>query len=223
MSDFLDRLISNEHGTEPAFMPRVPARFETDRSQQEPLESVVETFATRDSAPSHDVRDVAPPSVARLAANTLETRSHETRIDRMTEVIRQSDRTVMRVEPQANVTKTSPLPTIHPEKISVARLPRHEEVAPRREVARTSEEPALVPRMRMSDDTHAQPLARIATSEQPNTQAAQISAEPIVQISIGRLEVRAAATTESPRRRAVAAPTSHLERYLEGRNRGRGK
>ena len=240
MSDFLDRLIANEHGTELAFMPRVPARFEVDRSQPESLEDLAETLAPPSPASPADPESPRRATAARERESTPEriepARLAERRLERIIEIAHASERTTGRAEspaeaprevghaddlaqPQARAAEPPTHPAIRPERIVIASEPGRP-ATHRPALERWRDEPATV--------VDSRPTARLADphatrSEYSQAPAPEIAAEPIVHVSIGRLEIRAAAPAEPPRRRPAPPPPGRLERYLEERNRGRGK
>lgn len=62
-----------------------------------------------------------------------------------------------------------------------------------------------------------------AFSQQPLAQAAEIAATPTINVTIGRIEVRATTAIAPPRKQTPAAQTMSLDEYLRQRNRGGGE
>src|SRR5262249_42565556 len=111
-------------------------------------------------------------------------------------------------------------PAIQPERIVVSREPSREDVS-RPTPERWREETRTI--VAKSPTAPERLLTAPTRSEHTQAAAQETPAEPIVRVSIGRLQVRAPAPSEPARRRSAPPPSGRLERYLEERNRGRAK
>lgn len=70
--------------------------------------------------------------------------------------------------------------------------------------------------------TLAPPAARSEPTAAVPSPAAAAETAPVIQVTIGRIEVRARETRAAPRERAAAGPLTSLEDYLARRRRGGG-
>ncbi|HUW53010.1 MAG TPA: hypothetical protein VMV99_06305 [Rhodanobacter sp.] len=248
MSDFLDRLVGRAIGSEPLLAPRLPSLFEPlQRAPIMPLSDDGETSALqREAVPAStaalavaplrsphapaialtDTSHAAPAAVAPMAALTP------------VQVAASTSRTVVPPAPIA-----APAPSSVVERSVESPAPPHpaeafvplQPVQPRqtRIAAKQQEAPAPPHSSNGALLPVSSPVfgaARTADAPSRSIHAAAIrtlaaqagagspSGEPVVRVSIGRLEVRAAPAAAPPRRRDGPRPGS-LDDYLRQRGK----
>jgi hypothetical protein len=246
MSDFLRHLVGRELGLEPGLRPRLPSLFETGLQGPPMADTRVEREAG--NAATHSVAPLptlahgeAGPLPARAPvlqkALPLRAATHAEmaappppRLDPALAASAPGDRpaspSTSRAtrEPSANAQTVRVSTSVEPAPVPPLRVRLAPTQASRESVA------ALPARIRDATDaphpatmpTRSKDIAAQAThSRPPSTQAPVQHADPaptVVQVTIGRIEVRAApAASSQPRQRDGPRPTA-LEDYLRDRN-----
>lgn len=244
MSDFLDRLASRAIGTETTLVPRLPSLFEPlqvapilslidegeapsrDRDAVSATTAVlpeVQLQPMREASPAERSRAPAmpagPPLVSEPDHTSVPSQRH-TRASPMLKVAPRSDPPVERP-----VTSSTPA---HPEATSrpSAMPPRqtritHADEAPPPQPVTASLRPAPgpvfgTPRSNVAPTPAGQGTARHAPAA-PVGRGTGASSEPVVHVSIGRLEVRAAAVAAAAPRRQDGPRPANLDDYLRQR------
>ncbi len=240
VSDFLDRLAARAIGGEPMLTPRLPSLFEPMQPAvgMAPPEEAAYANATPARALVHE--EVTQREVPKNNVVRIETVVSPTPRNTPVEPVSTHERTTVpgeRLPVTAAVWPAIP-PSESAEETSSARPTREVHAADDRLVVRDRhlwhELPAasalpheesgalLPPRMpvfRSRQDSNAAD-ASVAARRAPTatTEATRANSEPVVHVSIGRLEVRAApAAAAMPRRQE--APRSSLDDYLRQRGK----
>lgn len=240
--DIFAALVERESGAAAGLVPRLPAPFEDvpTAGGPEPAGSgtVAPTSAagTRTEAPSSaapPASRAAPPSDAEAPAVG---RRHEVvRVDervrietRETEPLESRPRPVQALKPETSARPLEPGPRRRAEPEPVRRpAPPGDQAAVLRPWAvvpavatpdpdaqgRRDPAPVQVPARRQEPDVGTRPVLR-----EPSTTSE--AAEPVVHVSIGRVEVRAVPEPAAPRVRRTERRTQTLDEYLERRNQG---
>lgn len=248
MSDFLDRLASRAIGREPMLEPRLPSLFEPaqhaplispkadetgvrESRREADSATVGETFAPRANpapaaqpAATEPVRRMAPrrdaaPSAPQASGDPSPAAARAVAIAPTRSPV-ETD-----VHPQPTAATSLPLSHVVPAPVQ----PRGRHVVPSPpDVAQPSpaavgvllpSRPSGIASSRASDPGENGQRASATRAGHAAADAARhLPSEPVVHVSIGRIEVRAApAVTAAPRARDVARPSS-LDDYLRQRN-----
>ena len=245
MSDFLDRLAARAIGGETALSPRLPSLFEPlQRAPIMPPADAGEVPAHhRDMASAAPVVPVAassPREPARAAGSVERSAARVVPVDRAAapapaRAAANSPREPMPSSPMV----PAPVPSVvversgtpvAPERQAIGSSPvqpRQVHVAPaRQETARTpAPGGALLPApapvfaaMRTTSAGSGRTVAARAAAARTEGKAAA-AVEPVVHVSIGRLEVRAAPVAAAPPRRRDGPQPSSLDDYLRQRGK----
>lgn len=243
MSDFLDRVVARVVGADPALTPRLPSLFEP--SSRAPLLPLAETVVAQDGAapavrPNDDAampgralpRDAVPPSLAASAA--VHTGVAPPRIDpaagrpsaaRAVETsallpVRRASVPPMSVSMEVPASPRAPSEAepVAPKQLHAAPAV----VATKMPQPKPAEiSPAIMPKpaSRSRENAPVEPAAvrTIAAARSVAVSVPATTAEPVVHVSIGRLEVRAAPAPAPSSRRREVPPPSALETYLRQR------
>jgi hypothetical protein len=244
MSDFFSDLMARVDGTAPVLRPRLPALFETpaaeprlqaepempagvqERTDLSPPRSVPQpenarpnTNAPASSQPN-PFRPAAmsppPPAIEVASPPPLEQPPRGTG-----ETGRETIRTVSSPIASPAETRRNPaetqLPT-DPVPLS-SRAPDHVAPTPGRTnpAAIVPMEPAASMRTVRAPFAPAPP--RLRPQLPPRPEVAKREAEPFIQISIGRIEIRAASDGTRPPKGSKSSPVMSLEEYLRSRSR----
>ena len=240
MSDFLDRLVTKTIGSEAMLAPRLPSLFEPlQRAPIMPLAEDGEAPVHRSDAVSKiPVMPTAPPAPSARAAEPMQrSAARVTPTDRTAapkpavalprDVTQPSPVAITTVHPPAvehAVPSPTPMrpptacpPVVQPRQTRIA-ADRHEPLPPS---SCGSLLPAPTPVFTTSRVAPA-PVhsGRAVAMHARNAQAGsgnQTSSEPVVHVSIGRLEVRAAPVAAAPSRRRDGPQPGSLDDYLRQR------
>jgi hypothetical protein len=243
MSDFLDRLAARAIGSETALSPRLPSLFEPlQRAPIMPPADAGEVPAHhRDMASTAPVVPVAassPREPARAAGSVERSAARVVPVDRAAAPARAAPNSPREPRPSSPMVPV-PVPSVvversgtpvAPERQAVGSSPvqpRQVHVAPaRQETARTpAPGGALLPApASVFAATRTTPAgsgrtvtARAAAARTEGKAAAAV--EPVVHVSIGRLEVRAAPAAAAPSHRREEPRPSSLDDYLRQRGK----
>lgn len=244
MSDFLDRLAARAIGSETALMPRLPSLFEPlQRAPIMPPADVDEAPPDRrDAAPAMRAVPVEAPTSATPASTSMQLAAAP--VAPIEHVVAPASASAA-----ASAAQHAPAPSIVGERAStpvvdrpaappvLARLampapplpvqPRRTRVAPDRlEAARTpASNGALLPAPapvfaapRVAPARSGRAVAARAAAARTEGKA-DAAGEPVVRVSIGRLEVRAAPVAAAPPRRRDGPQPSSLDDYLRQRGK----
>lgn len=241
MSDFLDRLASRVIGGDIALVPRLPSLFEP--SQKAPLlplsdegvapsrghDAVAATTAVLTAVQMQPMRAAstaaqsragampADPSLVSEPEHAAESAQRHTLPSPALKVAPRSARPVERPvtsSAPAQPDATSPPSPVPPWQIRIA--PQRQAPAPPSATGSLRPAPGPVFGAPRGAPAHA-PSGQVAARRVPAGSEPGASSEPVVHVSIGRLEVRAlAATGAAPRRRDEPRPSS-LDDYLRQR------
>lgn len=240
MSDFLDRLAARAIGSETTLAPRLPSLFESPRYL--PIMPAGEQDASpprQRATPSAGVAaETASPAAPTQPAVPSQLERSRVTPDARAEVsippaplaassLREASLPASSAPPQAPVVERPVTPTRKSKPDSPAPLrPRQTRVAPDwSEAARPASVGSLLPSPTpvFATPAHAanMPPRPTQVTAQPRFAAGrdsrgEVAREPVVHVSIGRLEVRAAAPAAAPRRREGPRPSS-LDDYLRQR------
>lgn len=244
MSDFLDRLAARAIGSETTLAPRLPSLFEPLQRApvMPPADGGEAPPDRRDTAPAiHAVPVEAPTSAAPASTSAQPAAAPVTPIERVAAampasaaasavrhasappIVGERAATPAIDRPAASSVSARPVMSASPLPVP----PRQTRVAPdRQETARTpASNGVLLP---APAPVFAVTLAAPARSER--TVAARVAAaraegkadaarEPVVHVSIGRLEVRAAPAAAAPPRRRDGPQPGSLDDYLRQRGK----
>lgn len=243
MSDFLDRVVARVVGGAPALTPRLPSLFEP--SSRGPLLPLAEAALTPDSAapaarpnddaatPGRALPRAATPSLPAAPA-AVHTSVAPLRIDPAASqppaarTVETSGMLPVRRAPESplSASKETPVSPRAPSAVEPV-TPKQLRAAPTVVAAKTPQpKPAEVlpataskPASRSREHAPVQPAAvrTIAASRPAAISAPTIAPEPVVRVSIGRLEVRAAPASAPSSHRREAPQPSALETYLRQR------
>lgn len=246
MSDFLDRLASRAIGHEPMLEPRLPSLFEPVQRAPALLPTVDETGARekrRDSATSGEppassasAASMVPPApiepvprvtARRDATSAAPQASGEPPVATARFVATATPPSPRTADEHPTVAATVPLPRPHVVPAPVQLRERHATPLPAAvaEPARAAvgvllpPPPSGITASRASESVASLPRAANNRAGHAGSDSRRsLPAEPVVHVSIGRIEVRAApAVTAAPRVRDAARPGS-LDDYLRQRN-----
>ena len=235
MSDFLSNLIERALGRAPVLERRRPAIFEPawageefhllDRSEEEPREAAsFPELPRRTPAPGPErpaslareketVRPIIPRAVRLTEEQSIEAVKTSAPLGSPNESREENAK-----PPEAD-RRTTPAPA--PLRV-VERVLEREIVARPSPARPTSHERATV----LTPVSSLRPAAResqreILPIQKTEAPAAGASVPPPIQITIGRLEIRASTPAPSPApRRRIVAPRLSLDAYLQARSRG---
>lgn len=206
MTGFLTRLVERARGSAPRVEPLIASRFAFAGPAREPAEP--------ETAQGHETRGLEVPSAHEIAVPTERflhaDRATETGVAMASEIERNSASLLMPLRKADIASQARGFRGDDPE----MSLPREHDQRPLADVARAYDavewtRPSTAPR---DDNSQRRP----ATS--------QDGAAPIVRVTIGRIEVRAAApptTTPTSRRAKEKSPALTLDAYLRSRKEGR--
>lgn len=236
MSDFLDRLALKTIGGDAPLAPRLPSLFEP--RQRAPIMPLTEDgdASPRPTAGRREVTDVSSAAVGqapRHSPGSEPTMRRVAPVERAaalvtTPVAALSDAEVL---PQASPVPVSPVARHAPIDQAQTHLPPP--VPPRQtRITAESHEPSRPPAVGILLPSQASVFASPHAASPPGRsvdaasrrssvmQAAErgnAASEPVVHVSIGRLEVRAAAASGAPPRRRDGARPNGLDDYLRQR------
>ncbi|HEX3402222.1 MAG TPA: hypothetical protein VGH23_01990 [Rhizomicrobium sp.] len=244
MSDFFSDLMARVDGTAPVLRPRLPALFETpaaepqlraesempaeapERTDLPPQPSVPQPENARANAPAspqpNPFRPVAmpPPQAFEVASprpleKPLRGTGRQT-VQTVSSPIAPSSPIASPAETRRNRADT-PLHTDRVRQPSPA--PDHAAPALERTnpAAAAPMEPAAS--MRTVQAPFAPTPPSLRPQLPPRPQAARREADPFIQISIGRVEIRAASDAPRPPKGSKSSPVMSLEEYLRSRSR----
>jgi hypothetical protein len=246
VNDFLDRVTAKAIGSETMLAPRLPSLFEPQAASIMP--ATVEMGAIEEPRSTQVAPDVAD-AARRDPAREPEPLPSERRPDGATLKLAQSDttqRSVSRIASQPAIETTLPLSHVETKEIAqpttTDRTRRHvasrEPVEPRASrVSLKSQTPSVIERPPETGELlpPAKPVfastynlgdlpARTAEAMHSRSIGAAghraEQSEPVVHVSIGRLEVRAAPNSQTtPARRNDAPRSSSLDDYLRQRGK----
>ena len=248
MSDFIDRLAARAIGGEAALAPRLPSLFEPlQRAPVLAMADEGEVSArVRDVSPMLPTAAVPPPRPPVPAHELIEPRTARTARTEPAEQARLPlpERAVTdappapvlpprsaapvramaaepsRVTPVSERTATTPS-SVSPRESRIAPI-RHEAAHPPTATGALLPAPAPVFATTSGLPASSQ-LGRAAAMRRPRDvptgRESRTSSEPVVQVSIGRLEVRAAPAAATPPRRRDGPQPSSLDDYLRQRGK----
>jgi hypothetical protein len=243
MSDFLDRLAARAIGSEAALAPRLPSLFEPlQRAPIMPLsddgeaspghhETVSAAPAAPTVAPMRSPQASATANASRIAPAAIEPETAPTPARAAAGTPRNA------VQPPAMTAMLAPSPVVErsvtlpapPEVLAPPVRPRQTRIAAKQPDTIAPSRPAngtLLPEStpvfgaaRAADapgrSAHAAAMRPLAAPAGPGN----ASSEPVVHVSIGRLEVRAAPAAATPSRRHDGPQPSSLDDYLRQRGK----
>ena len=245
MSDFIDRLAARAIGGEAALAPRLPSLFEP--LQRAPVMAMADegevSARVRDVSPMLPTAAVPPPRPPVPAHEPIEPRTARTEPaeqarlplpecavtdappapllpPRAAAPVRAMAAEPSRVTPVSERTATTPS-SVSPRESRIAPI-RHEAAHPPTATGALLPAPAPVFATTSGLPASSQP-GRAAAMRHPRDvpagRASRTSSEPVVQVSIGRLEVRAAPAVATPPRRRDGPQPSSLDDYLRQRGK----
>lgn len=245
MSDFLDRLAARAIGGESTLAPRLPSLFEPlQRAPAMPLADEGEAPAPRRdagaAAPAVPIATPSPRELARATEPAERIAASVAPADRMATPVPAravassphepmapprimptpahsavAEQSVTPVALERPVASPSPVP---PRQVRVAPTPQETARAPAPNGVLL---PAPVPVFAMPRAAPARSERNVAaqTAAARAESKAAVAAEPVVHVSIGRLEVRAAPAAAAPPRRRDGPQPSSLDDYLRQRGK----
>lgn len=240
VSDFLDRVATRAVGNEPMLSPRLPSLFEP--AGRGGAAVVEESFQIQPTEPGQRAPVQMPPdarqpegrATAQVSDVTSAPRPPATPVrsepDERVSVMPAAPTPVAHNLPRQSVAeRASPGAATHPKPMAAGELERVRETHVLREpimaipVHEESLGVLLPPEQPVFATRHEVQVHHPSPASPPSTGrlagAPNASREPVVHVSIGRLEVRAAPSAASTPRRQEAPRTSALDDYLRQRDR----
>jgi len=248
MSDFLDRLAARAIGSETALAPRLPSLFEPlqrapimplpdqgeaplHRREAAPAAPQPPAIAASPRAPAHAREPGEPPAATRVASREPQhaaPSAARTAAVAPREPVRPLSRAVPPVRTGVAEPVGKPPAPEHPAALHAPIPPQPSRMVPARKEAVPMPAPtgvllpAPAPVFAASGAAPTRPersVAARAAAAQSGRGAASAT-EPVVHVSIGRLEVRAAPATAAPAQRREGPRPSSLDDYLRQRGKG---
>jgi hypothetical protein len=210
--------------------PQIPAQ-QTNAQNRLTLQSVApqesEKAFQKNDSPDLRIASLKQPKVAPMPQPDNDiTRRNAASKDRS--LLQQEETNVLKESPQANAKifsptslHNAPTPIRKPLNATQAESEREESNIAYLPVTRQASKINIQPQVAMRVE-YQQPYDRLRPSiQQATTPQTEAQVTPTINVTIGRIEVRATTQPSAPKRKQPsAAPTMSLEEYLRRRNRG---